>query len=380
MPSAQHKERRQWKIFVQQQADMSVTRKLIRSSFGLVVMTAAVTISLAAPSAHTRISQVTWAVDVAPIVRTRCAGCHHDGGFGPMPLTTYDQARKAAKAIREEVLAGRMPPWQAAPGYGDFANDASLSPLEIELLTSWADGNTPLGDAAKQVDNGSDVARLPRSTSFDLPVVQTSGGAVHSEIDTGLSSNQWITGWQFAPGNPSLVEGAELRIGDDALVGSWTPIESAVNLPTGVGQSLPVDARLSIDVRYRRSSEIQTDRSRLTLYLSDRPLKPLRHESINCGTESIPRTIDLLAIRPKGSGAGDALEVFALEPDQAVEPIVVVPQYSPAYSLTYRLRRPLRLARGTRLTIRSSSPGCSADLDFTTSLPATTTRSRPPVP
>ena len=132
---------------------MSVSRKLIRSLFGVAAMTAAVTSSHSVPSAHTRISQVTWAVDVAPIMRTRCAGCHRDGGFGPMPLTTYEEARTSAKAIREEVLARRMPPWQAAPGYGDFANNASLSPLEIELLTSWADGNTPLGSAATQADD-----------------------------------------------------------------------------------------------------------------------------------------------------------------------------------------------------------------------------------
>ena len=142
----------------------------------------------------------------------------------------------------------------------------------------------------------------------------------------------------------------------------------------------PKGARLLIDVRYRRASETQTDRSRLTLYFGDRPLKPLLHQSFGCGTESIPQTIDLLAVRPRAAGAGDSIEIVALEPDQAVEPVVVVPQYAPAYSLTYRLRRPLRLARGTRFTVRSSSPGCSADLDFTTPLPTTTTRSQQPAP
>ena len=309
---------------------MSVSGRLIRSSFGVVAMAVAVASSLSAPSAHTRISQVTWAVDVAPIMRTRCAGCHHDGGFGPMPLTTYEEARSQAKAIREEVLARRMPPWQAAPGYGDFANDASLSPLEIELLTSWTDGNTPIGSAAIRGDDRTAATRTPRSVSFDLPKVRTTGGSVHAEIETNLSSNQWITGWQFAPGNPSLVEEVALRIADDASVGSWTPIEPPVLFPTGVAQSLPKNARLLLDIRYRKSSEPHTDLSRLTLYLGDRPLKPLHHQSVACGTESLPEAIDLLAIRPRAAGAGDSIEIVALEPDQAVEPVVVVPQYAPA--------------------------------------------------
>jgi hypothetical protein len=59
---------------------------------------------------------------------------------------------------------------------------------------------------------------------------------------------------------------------------------------------------------------------------------------------------------------------------------VVVPQYAPAYSLTYRLRRPLHLTAGTRVALRSSSPGCSADLDFTTSAQTVPSRSARPAP
>src|SRR5262245_39466730 len=97
------------------------------------------------PAAHNRESPVTWTTDVEPILQRRCIGCHAAGGFGPMPLATYQDARRWAKAIRQEVLERRMPPWPAARGFGDFLNDRSLTPIEVELLTSWADGATPLG-------------------------------------------------------------------------------------------------------------------------------------------------------------------------------------------------------------------------------------------
>jgi hypothetical protein len=94
--------------------------------------------------AHERITtRITWDVEIARIVQARCVSCHTEGGAAPMPLETYEQARPWARAIRDEVLARRMPKWHAARGYGDFANDPSLSPFEIGLIASWAGGGAP---------------------------------------------------------------------------------------------------------------------------------------------------------------------------------------------------------------------------------------------
>ena len=93
---------------------------------------------------HDRITtKVTWEREIAPIVQARCVSCHSAGGKAPMPLTTYDEARPWAKAIKEEVLARRMPKWPIVRGYGDFANDRSLSSFEIALIAAWADGGAP---------------------------------------------------------------------------------------------------------------------------------------------------------------------------------------------------------------------------------------------
>ncbi len=94
--------------------------------------------------AHDRITtKVTWDREIAPIVQARCLSCHRSGGRGPMPLTTYEEARPWAKAIKEEVLARRMPRWRVVRGYGDFTNDPSLSAFEIALIAAWADGGAP---------------------------------------------------------------------------------------------------------------------------------------------------------------------------------------------------------------------------------------------
>jgi hypothetical protein len=99
---------------------------------------------LATASAHDRITtRVTWDRDVAPILQSRCVRCHQRGGRAPMPLGTYAEARPWARAIKEQVLLRRMPKWHAVRGFGDLANDPSLSPFEIALIASWVDGGAP---------------------------------------------------------------------------------------------------------------------------------------------------------------------------------------------------------------------------------------------
>jgi mono/diheme cytochrome c family protein len=94
--------------------------------------------------AHDRIATtVSWTREIGPLVQARCASCHRPDGRAPMSLVTYEDARPWARAIREEVLARRMPKWHAARGYGDFANDPSLSDFEISMIAEWVDGGTP---------------------------------------------------------------------------------------------------------------------------------------------------------------------------------------------------------------------------------------------
>jgi hypothetical protein len=103
-------------------------------------------ILLTLAEAHDPITtRVTWENDIARIVKARCLKCHTEEGPGRMPLTSYEEARPWARAIKEEVMTRRMPKWHAVRGYGDFSNDPSLSAYEIALIAAWADGGAPKG-------------------------------------------------------------------------------------------------------------------------------------------------------------------------------------------------------------------------------------------
>ena len=91
-------------------------------------------------------TKLAWTREISRIFYKRCISCHHSGGSAPMSLVTYEEARPWAKAIKEEVLERRMPPWDAVKGFGDFRNDPSLSVPEIDMIVNWVEGGAPGGD------------------------------------------------------------------------------------------------------------------------------------------------------------------------------------------------------------------------------------------
>ena len=89
---------------------------------------------------------VTWDKEISRIFYSRCISCHREGGAA-FSMAEYKDAFPWRTAIKEEVLERRMPPWGAVKGFGDFRNDQALTPEQLELLTSWAQGGSPEGDA-----------------------------------------------------------------------------------------------------------------------------------------------------------------------------------------------------------------------------------------
>lgn len=92
-------------------------------------------------------TKLTWSKEVSRVVFQRCLTCHAPGGQA-FSLQNYADARPWAKAIQEEVLRRRMPPWNAVKGFGDFQHDAGLSQEEIHTIADWVEGGAPEGDSS----------------------------------------------------------------------------------------------------------------------------------------------------------------------------------------------------------------------------------------
>ncbi len=90
-------------------------------------------------------TKLTWSREISRIVYKRCTACHREGASA-MAFLTYEDVRPWAKAIRDEVLNRRMPPWGAIKGFGEFRDDPSLTQDEIDRIAEWVEGGAPEGD------------------------------------------------------------------------------------------------------------------------------------------------------------------------------------------------------------------------------------------
>jgi len=122
-----------------------------------------------------------------------------------MSLTTYADARPWAKAIRDEVLARRMPPWGPVKGVGHFADDPSLSLPEIDMFVSWVEGGAPEGDPALLPSKVPSAAAMPaplragREVQVNQSLVLDRAITVDGLRPTGLQDNQSLEAWVTMP-------------------------------------------------------------------------------------------------------------------------------------------------------------------------------------
>src|SRR5579872_3130336 len=80
--------------------------------------------------------------EIVRILNAHCVMCH-DANGPAFPLDTYEQTFLLRREIRVDVIGRHMSPWAAVSGYGDFANDNSLTLREIQFFVSWAEGWGP---------------------------------------------------------------------------------------------------------------------------------------------------------------------------------------------------------------------------------------------
>ena len=204
--------------------------------------------------AHDPIStKVTWEGEIKRLVEARCVSCHAEGGRAPMPLTTYEEARPWARAIREEVLTRRMPKWHVVRGYGDFTNDPSLSPFEVALFATWADGGAPRVLPALRPAAGPTVG--PTFRSGDKRQVASGDASGHERaVEVPCSARSFPTG-RVVGLTPSLKKGADLKVTVTGSDGSKEPLLWLRNFDPGFAETY----RLRRPLEVTRTTRVEMD-------------------------------------------------------------------------------------------------------------------------
>ena len=124
----------------------------------------------------------TFAHDIAPIVYTNCAPCHHAEGPGPFPLTSYEDVRKHARQIADVTQTRYMPPWLPDQGHGDFAHELRLTDAQIQIIAHWVADSAPSGDLSQlqpppSLNTGWALGKPDAVVTADHPFHVPAGGS-----------------------------------------------------------------------------------------------------------------------------------------------------------------------------------------------------------
>ena len=350
-------------------------------------------------SAHEPITtKVRFNKEIIRILQRSCLGCHRPGGIA-FSLATYDEARPWAKAIKEEVLEKRMPPWHAVKGYGEFRNAPSFTQRDIDLLVNWVEGGAPKGED-KDLPEGrlfSDDWQLGKPDLVLKPESESDIAADADEFRTfglspSLKEDRWLTAIDLKPGNASVVHCttiyyfvSDLVSGDSPEpnpgvkntsmshrsflhpLATWTPAQKTLAFGDGVGKLLPAGSCVTLKIHYRGSGEPAKDLSAVGLYFAKTPPRKRVGELAIGNLDAVipvaaePQAVKAslvvrsdaaaIAIRPRVHPLIISLQATAYRPDGSREVLIWTRGYQFDWEPTYYFKRPVALPADTRIEV-----------------------------
>ena len=321
-------------------------------------------------------SKYTYNDDVFPILRDRCGRCHVPDGIAPMSLLTYKDAYPWAESIRGELIAGRMPPWNAHEGIGAFRSRPEIAAREIDTVLTWATGGTPVGNPLhvppdvtlrREWPMGVPGLVLPLPAEFTMPADQSEETREFT-LPTDTTEARLVRAVDLLPGTPAIVRHATVAIksAPEHVLAVWLPGEDPVAAPNGTAFWLPAGADLLVRIHYKKSykydGQAVTDRSTVGLYFAPGPATEIRSWIVasppvtgaSGDRVSFNRPIDedlqALAVYADPALANVDVQIDAVAPDGVRTPVIRF-AVRPDWSRRYWFERPLLLHRGSRIEI-----------------------------
>jgi hypothetical protein len=344
-------------------------------------------------SHETTTTTVLFDREIVRILDEHCVMCHSDGAIS-FPLSTYEQTWLRGRTIRSEILKRHMPPWAAMPGYGQFANDNSLTLREVQFLVSWVEGlgprnagtvflnvldpNTrPREEVRAQPHTGHWLLGQPGLMRVLAPNTIEAGQpdqVRRAVIDPGLKTERRIRAIEFLPGDRRVIRAATFTIQETGQwLGSWTPWYGYTLLPPGASYRLPAGAHIVAEIHYRGAKDRVVDQGTLGLFFASSPtlnsvtdlvLEAKGDVAPNSASEPfksqtrLATNISALALRPEVLSGVQSIEVSARLPDGETQILLFAKDISLDWPTPYVFKEPLRLSAGTVLSVvsRYSNP------------------------
>ena len=338
----------------------------------------------------------TFSKEVAPILFAKCAECHRPGSIAPMSLLTYDDARPWARAMKQKVVSREMPPWGADPHIGTFANDPSLTDVQIATIVAWADAGAPEGNRAEMpvppaFVEGWAMGKPDLIFEFVEPFKVPADGTVpytYVTVPTNLKEDIWITALEYKPTDrrvlhhiiSDLVEGNGKPTPKPSLtkdpsrkelggIGGYVPGRQDTEFDEGTARRIPAGADIVLQMHYTTIGQPVTDRLQIGVKIAKEPPTKLRSAAggsmpnvtfvIPPGNpnyevsaqKAITRDTYLTTLYPHMHVRGKDVKYTLSYPDGREEVLLSVPKYDFNWQLTYKLAEPKLMPAGATLKV-----------------------------
>jgi thiol-disulfide isomerase/thioredoxin len=352
-------------------------------------------------------AKVTYTRDVAPILNARCVSCHRQGEAAPFALENYTQAHTWATPIKDYTARRVMPPWKAAPGYGDFHDARVLTETQIATLAKWADSGAAEGDpkdlppAPKfAATTGWTLGTPDLILKTDRPYhLAAEGNDVYRQFVMPLEAKEdrYIDAIEFRPDNRAVVHhiivffdtsGEAVKLdGKEAEPGytvpgtgigvpqqkaiwvqGWAAGATPYVLPPGLAFRLPAGAKIVLQVHYHKDGRIEADQSQVGVHFVDKSkvdqdirvaavinpffdLKPgVAHQEVKQSL-TLPMDVHAWAVFPHMHMLGREMKLVATLPDGTRKPLIWINDWDFNWQETYRYKEPVALPKGTKVDL-----------------------------
>jgi tetratricopeptide (TPR) repeat protein/mono/diheme cytochrome c family protein len=358
----------------------------------------------------------TFSRNIASILYESCAGCHHIGGHGPFPLTSYEDAKKHSAEIAAATQAHKMPPCLPEHGYGEFAGELRLTEAQIKLIADWVNAGAPEGSASEAptppqfsgdwqlgppdmiLEAASSVSVPPSGPDMFWnfifsPSVKTTRYVRAIEIRLGAGSmlvhhaNLIVDRSRSArhqekepgagfPGMGVSIQRATLDFQSHFLF--WKPGSAPWVEPDGLAWKLEPGVDLVLNAHLKPMGMREDVRPSIGLYFTDVPptkfpmLIQLQDDNaleIPAGANdflvkddfTLPVDVDALAVYPHAHYLGHLLEAYATLPSGERKWLVRIPDWDPNWQAVFHYRDPVFLPKGSVVSMRYHYDNSSAN-------------------
>jgi Flp pilus assembly protein TadD/mono/diheme cytochrome c family protein len=355
---------------------------------------------------------VVYTKHVAPLLNARCGTCHHPGGSAPFSLTTYADAKRRATQIAEVTRKRLMPPWKADPANGPFIGQHPLGAAEIAILQRWIDEGAAEGDPRDlpplpawsegwQLGKPDLIITLPHA--YTLPPEGTDVFRIFT-LPIPVETTRFVRGLEFRPGNAKVVHHANIRVdatpasrrldaadpapGYDGLIArsamypdghflGWTPGQLAPLLPDDLAWRLNANTDLVVELHMQPSGRAETVAPSIGLYFGDTP--PSRTPAmLRLGRQNIdipagdaryvvtdwyvlPVDAEVHAVQPHAHYRARDVRGEATLPDGSIRSLIDITDWDFRWQHVYRFVTPIRLPKGSRLSMRYTYDNSSSN-------------------